>query len=92
MFTGDDNAVTEAELERYAQSATQTFLAAYARRPRASRQRSPTTSSGSNPTDAAFGFRSSETLDQWQAQLRSTSGTETRPCSAGGSTDDEARP
>ena len=30
MFTGNDNAVTEAELKRYAESATHTFLAAHA--------------------------------------------------------------
>lgn len=39
MFTGNENAVTEAELIRYAESATQTFLAAHASPSGADRQR-----------------------------------------------------
>ncbi len=42
MFTGNENAVTDAELKHYAQSATHTFLAAHAPRSGTGRQRERT--------------------------------------------------
>jgi hypothetical protein len=48
MFTGNENAVTKAELRRYADSAIQTFLAAHAPPPARS-GRPSTRTQGAHP-------------------------------------------